>query len=104
MINWTEEDVEFLYKYLLPPFGDEMAKALDEYDKVNAEVLEKLSDALLKKISEIRYEQLRDRSFYKAMFTQFSRQNMLLSPDSYDEAYRVWCEEFDKLNKEKTND
>ena len=103
MTNLTEEDVKFICEFLLAPLSAEVADVMENYDKTNAEVLERLCDGLIKQIEKIRYEQERDRRFYKMMFSEALVRNQLFTPSGYDEFYKSWCEEFDKLNKEKKN-
>ena len=103
MTNLTEEDVKFICEFLLAPLSKEVANAIENYDKANAAVLESLLDGLIKQIKEIRYEQERDRRFYKELFTRLFKTNGLLHSVSYDGLYKDWCTEFDKLNKEKQN-
>ncbi len=104
MINWTEEDVEYICTNILQPVLDVVIQGVaDEQgklDKITDKMLRSIGDA----IHDIRYEQERDRRFYKAMFTQLLLKNTMLTPTAYDEFYKNWCEEFDKLNKEKTDD
>jgi hypothetical protein len=100
MINWTEEDVEYICTNILKPALEAtvsgIAKEQGELEKITNRMLKSIGDA----IYDIRYEQERDRRFYKAMFTQVFDKNEA----AYDEFYKSWCEEFDRLNKEKTND
>lgn len=103
MTNLTEEDVKFICGYLLTPLSEEVANAMESYDKTNAEVLEHLCDGFLKQIEKIRYEQERDRRFYKELFIRLFKTNGLFHSVSYDELYKDWCEEFDRLNKENKN-
>ena len=97
MINWTEEDIKFLCENVMAPLGHELANMMEEHDKISSKSLEKVFDALIGQIKEIRYEQERDRRFYRAVFTQVFGKSEV----AYDEFYKDWCEEFDKLNKEK---
>lgn len=101
MTNLTEEDVKFICEYLLAPLSQEVANVIENYDKTNAGVLEHLCDGLIKQIEKIRYEQERDRRFYKVMFSEALIRNQLFTPAGYDEFYKSWCEEFDRLNKER---
>lgn len=101
MIDWTEEDIKFLCKNVMIPMGEEIAKIMEEHDKINTKSLEKVFDIIINQIKEIRYEQERDRRFYKTMFSEALIRNQLFTPAGYDAFYKSWCEEFDKLNKEK---
>lgn len=97
MINWTEEDVEFICKNLLAPMSEELVKVFNSRDKLESEALDKVFSVVTDQLKEIKYEQERDRRFYKVMFTQVFDKNAR----AYDDFYKSWCEEFDKLNKEK---
>lgn len=101
MINWTKEDVEYICTNILWPALETTIKGIAEeegkLDKIMDRILQSIGDA----IKEIRYEQERDRRFYKVMFSEVLIRNQLVTPASYDAFYKSWCEEFDKLNKEK---
>lgn len=101
MVNWTEEDIKFICENIMAPLGHELAKIMEEHDKISSESLERVFDAIINQIKEIRYEQERDRRFYRVMFSEALIRNQLFTPAGYDEFYKSWCEEFDKLNKEK---
>ncbi len=104
MINWTEEDVKYICTNILQPAFEVTVSGIaaeqEKRDAITDRLLKSIGDA----IYDIRYEQERDRRFYKAMFTQLLLKNTMLTPAAYDEFYKNWCNEFDKLNKEKTND
>ena len=97
MINWTEEDVKFICQNILQPVLEETIKGIDgeqgKFEDITDRVLKLIGDS----IQEIRYEQERDRRFYKAFFTQVHN----IESETYDNFYKSWCEEFDQLNKEK---
>lgn len=101
MINWTEEDIEYLCMNILYPVLEETIKGIaaeqEKLDAITDRMIHMNGDA----ISDIRYKMERDRRFYKAMFTQLLLKNTMLTPAAYDEFYQNWCAEFDKLNKEK---
>lgn len=101
MINWEEEDIKFIFENIMVPIGHELANMMEERDKIGSKSLEKVFDAVINQIKEIRYEQERDRRFYKTMFSEALVRNQLFTPAGYDAFYKNWCEEFDKLNKEK---
>ena len=101
MTNLTEEDVRFICENLIAPLSEEIANVMDRRDELSAESLGRVFDAVADQLRLIRYEQERDRRFYKAMYTQLLFKNTAVTPDAYDNCYKNWCEEFDKLNKEK---
>lgn len=104
MINWTEEDVEYICTNILQPVLEATIKGISEeqvkFDAITDRLLDSIGDA----ICDIRYKQERDRRFYKMMFSEMLIKNTLFTPAGYDEFYKSWCEEFDKLNKEKKDD
>lgn len=101
MINWTEEDVEFICKNIVLPAIMEATKAISENEEKLQEIeqssYKKIFNAITNRLNQLDYEQERDRRFYKVMFTQVFDKNAI----AYDNFYKSWCEEFDKLNKEK---
>lgn len=101
MINWTEEDVEYICTNILQPVLEATIKGIANEQAKLDEVTDRILDSIGDAIHEIRYEQERDRRFYKAMFTQLLLKNTMLTPAAYDEFYKNWCNEFDRLNKEK---
>lgn len=101
MINWTQEDIEFISMNIVAPALVEtikgVAKEQEKLDEITDRILKSIGNA----IREIRYEQERDRRFHKAMFSDMVLRNTLFTPDNYDDFYKKWCEKFDELNKEK---
>lgn len=97
MLNWTEEDVKFICENILQPVLEETIKGIageqGKLDDITDRVLKAIGDS----IQEIRYEQERDRRFYKALLAQA----LSINESAYDNFYKSWCDEFDKLNKEK---
>ena len=97
MINWTKEDIEFICTNIIQPALEVTIKGIAQeqgnLDAITDKILKSIGDAIL----EIRYEQERDRRFYKSLLTQA----LYMNEASYDNVYKSWCEEFDKLNKEK---
>jgi hypothetical protein len=104
MIDWTEEDIEYICTNILQPAFEVTIKGIAEEQDKSDQITDRLLSSIGDAISDIRYEQERDRRFYKAMFTQLLLKNTMLTPAAYDEFYKSWCEEFDKLNKEKKDD
>ena len=101
MINWTKEDVEFICNNILQPVIETTIKGIAAEQGKLDDITDRMINAIGDAIHDIRYEQARDRMFYKAMYTQVLFKNTAITPDAYDEFYKSWCEEFDKLNKEK---
>lgn len=101
MINWTEEDLRFFYTNILQPALEVTIKGISEEEAKLDEITDRIFKSIGDVIKEIRYEQERDRRFYKVMFSEALVRNQLFTPAGYDAFYKSWCEEFDKLNKEK---
>jgi hypothetical protein len=105
MINWTKEDVEFICKTIVLPAITEATKAISENEEklqeIQHESYSKIFESIINRLNKISYEQERDRRFYKMMFSELTLKNQLITPTRYDAFYKSWCEEFDKLNKEK---
>ena len=105
MLNWTEEDVEFICKNIVLPAITETAKAISENEEklqeIQHESYSKIFKTIADRLNQLSYEQERDRRFYKMMLTDIKLKNQLITPAGYDAFYKSWCEEFDKLNKEK---
>ena len=101
MINWTKEDVEFICINIVLPAITEATKAISENEEklqeIEQESYKKIFTAITDRLNQLEYEQERDRRFYKALLTQA----LYMNEASYDNVYKSWCEEFDKLNKEK---
>lgn len=95
MINWTEEDIKFLCESIMIPMGKEIAGALEHYDEVSAESLNRVFDAVAEQLKQIRYEQRRDRQFYKQMFMAINH----LDADGYNKLYEDYCRRYDELAK-----
>lgn len=97
MINWTKEDVEFICTNIVQPALEATIKGIAQeqgkLDEITDRILKSIGDA----IQDIRYEQERDRRFYKTMFIQ----SFNIDEEIYNKFYKSWCKEFDKLNKEK---
>lgn len=97
MINWTKEDIEFICTNIVWPALETTIKGIAQeqgnLDAITDRILKSIGDA----IKDIRYEQERDRRFYKALLTQA----LYMNETAYDAFYKSWCEEFDKLNKDK---
>jgi len=97
MVNWTKEDVEFICTNIVQPALEATIKGIAEATEKSEEITDKFLKIIGDAIQEIRYEQERDRRFYKSLLTQA----LYMNEASYDNVYKSWCEEFDKLNKEK---
>lgn len=97
MINWTEEDITFICKNLLTPMSEEIIKVFNERDKLESKAVDKVFSVITDQFKEIRYEQERDRRFFLQLYSKHAYINY----EKMQDVYKNWCEEFDKLNKDK---
>ena len=97
MINWTEEDITFICRHLLTPMSEEIIKVFNSRDKLESEALDKVFSAVTDQLKEIRYEQERDRRFFLQLCSQYA----CVNHEKMQDVYKSWCEEFNKLNKDK---
>ena len=100
MINLTPDDVKYICSDILQPLLIELNGTQERQVESINRIFNIIGDA----INDIRYEQERDRRFYKLMFSEALLKNQLFTPAGYDEFYKNWCEEFDRLNKEQINE
>lgn len=100
MINWTEEDVKFVYENMLKPVMEEAAKATAEGIARSTKITDKMFSAIADTIQELRYEMMRDRRFFLGFISEYTH----LDKESLYDGYKKWCEEFDKLNNKGQTD
>lgn len=101
MLNWTQEDVEFIVNNIitpcLTPCFEELAKETIKLDEMTTESNHKTSMMLAERIRELDYEKMRDRAFFLSYLGKLDR--------LYDvnKIYKNFCEEYDKHNKHLLN-
>lgn len=100
MINWTAEDIEFISNYIVMPIAKEIMETNDKIDKSHEESYGRLFDAVIDKLNEISFNRRRDVTF----FLDFIAQQQHLDRDSVYNVYNTYCEQYDKLHKEKKDD
>lgn len=99
MLNWTEEDIEYLSNVMLKPYTKELTEEMAEYDNKSYEICEKMilqmADLVKVRIKELNYNETRDRMFFMTLLcNQFE-----FDKDVLDNVYKEYCENFDALNK-----
>lgn len=91
---FTEDQIKFLVKDVIAPCimesNNKMMEITSDYQRQYAETI---SNVMIKQMKQDRYENQRNMLFIKAVLFQ---QNF-----SNEECYVKYCEEFDKLNKDK---
>ena len=93
MLNWTEEDVEFIVKHIINPCFDEFTNELIKLDEMTTESNHKTSMMLAERIRELDYEKMRDRAFFLSYLGKLDRLF------DVNKIYKNFCEEYDKHNK-----
>ena len=99
MINWTEEDVNFIVKSIVVPCFESFLEGQLKLDEQSIEMYMKMIDSVSDKISEriraVEYDRYRDRSFFMAFLSQTHG----ISQETMTSNYNNYCKEYDKLNK-----
>ena len=99
MLNWTEEDIEYLSNVMLKPYTKALTEEMSEYDDKSYDICEKtilqMADLVKVRITELNYNETRDRMFFMTLLcNQFE-----FDKDVLDNVYKEYCENFDALNK-----
>ena len=95
MINLTEEDIRFICENIMTPMSEEIVKMMDKRDEISAASLGRLFDSVADQLKTIRYEQRRDRQFYKQMFMALNH----FDADCYNKVYEDYCRRYDEWAK-----
>ena len=96
MINWTEEDVKFVYNAIINPVAAQLVKFIETSNDSHNRMIESLTDAL----DKVSYQQAREIAFLKAMVIKCCH----LDPDKFNLAREEYFKQYDKLNKENSNE
>lgn len=100
MINWTEEDVEFIVNNIVAPcFEAYINKDLEFKDKYH-DTYERLFKFMSDEIAKCAYETAKNRSFFLAFLGQKHGYTLEQMRDTYGQ----YCAEYDKLNKHLLDD
>ena len=71
MLNWTEEDIEYLSNVMFKPYTEALAEQMDEHDDMSYEVCKKMilqmADLVKVRIKELNYNETRDRMFFMTL-------------------------------------
>ena len=97
MLNWTEEDVNFVAEKimvpLLVPYTELLANEMAKLDEMSDEINSKVFNIVADRIREIDYEKNRDRTFFLSYLGKLDRLF------DVNKIYKNFCEEYDKHNK-----
>ena len=93
MINWTEEDVKFVYNAMINPTIQQVMQFIESSNDSHNRVIESLTDAL----DKVSYQQLREISFLKTVIIKCCH----LDPDKLNVAREEYFKQFDELNKKE---
>lgn len=106
--TFTPEEANMLVAYgellkIFTPIIEELGKASIDYSDTLQEstfkIINKLTDHLVEIRDDAEYKRQRDMHFMLGLFAQFH----MCDKEVLHKEYRRWCEEFDKLNKPKTD-
>ena len=100
MINWTEEDVEYICTNILQPVLEVTIKGIAEEQGKLDDITDRMISSIGNAISEIKYEMVRDRRFILGFLSEYTH----IKKDVIYDLYKSWCAEFDRLNKEKKDE
>lgn len=95
MINWTEEDVQFVFDNMVMPAMEQVVQLIESSNDSNDRIFESLTKAL----DKVNYQQIREISFLKTIIIKYCH----LDPDKLNVAREEYFKQFDELNKEKIN-
>jgi hypothetical protein len=97
MINWTEEDIKFVCEGIVMPIVNEVLETNDKIDIIHEEAYGKLFDSIIEKLTKTSYNQRRDITFLLDLIAKQEH----LDRDGLYNVYNIYCEQYDKLHKEK---
>ena len=100
MMNWTEEDVEFVVKSIIMPCFEEYINQDLKFKDMYHDSYERLFKFMSSEITKCAYETSKNRSFFLAFLGQMHGIPLEKMRESYDK----YCEEYDKLNKHLLDD
>ena len=93
MINWTEEDVKFVYNAMIDPVIKQVMQFIETSNDSHNRTIERVVEAL----DKISYQQSREIAFLKTIITKY----LHLDPDKLNVAREEYFKQFDKLNKKE---
>lgn len=97
MINWTEEDVKFVCEGIVMPIVKEIMETHDKIDIAHEDAYGRLFDSIIDKLTKIGYNQRRDATFFLDLIAKQEH----LDRDNLYNVYNIYCDQYDKLHKEK---
>lgn len=93
MINWTEEDVKFVYNTMINPAMTQLLKFIETSNDSHNRMIESLTNTL----DKVSYQQSREILFLKTIITKYCH----LNPDKLNVAREEYFKQFDELNKKE---
>ena len=100
MINWTEEDVEFVVKNIVLPCFETYINQDLKFNDMYHDSYERLFKFMSNEIAKNAYETSKNRSFFLAFLGQQHGYTLEQMRETYDR----YCDEYDKLNKHLLDD
>lgn len=94
MINWTEEDVKFVYNTMVLPAMEQVVKLIETSNDSHNRTFDRVVDAL----ERVSYQQSREIAFLKTIITKYCH----LDPDKLNLAREEYFKQYDELNKENS--
>ena len=92
MINWTEEDVNFVCNTMIVPAMERMIQFVNTaYDSNHKSI-----EALVNAFDKISYQHTREIAFLKAIIVQYCH----LDPEKLAAAHEEYIKQYDELSKE----
>ena len=91
MINWTEEDVNFICNTMINPAMAQLLKFIETSNDSHNRMIEALTSAL----DKVSYQQSREISFLKTIIIKYCH----LDPDKLDLIRKEYFKQCDELNK-----
>lgn len=93
MINWTEEDVKFVYNAMIDPAMKQVVNLIESSNDSHNRLIEALTNAL----DRVSYQNAREIAFLKTIIIRY----LHLDPDKLNVAREEYFKQFDELNKKE---
>lgn len=96
MINWTEEDVKFVYNGMINPVIKQVMQFIETSNESHNRMIESLTNAL----DKVATQQAKEISFLKSVIVKCCH----LDLDKLNLAREEYFKQYDELNKENKNE
>jgi hypothetical protein len=93
MINWTEEDVKFVYNAMIDPVIKQVMQFIETSNDSHNRTIERVVEAL----DKVSYQQSREIAFLKAIIKRYCD----IDPDTFRNIREEYFKQFDELNKKE---